>query len=193
MDNQPDLTPEEPQSPFRRPLLRFILALVITAVVATGLALTLDYLLFDTFYVNGDSMQPTLDGGDINVDTDGDVVMLNIVATPERGDIVVFKADWTGEEEYFLVKRVIGVPGDTVEIRNGELYLNGELQEEDYIKEPMYDYTYPPVTVPEGHYYVLGDNRNNSSDSRVIGCVPEDKIVGVCWLYKGTDGKLHLL
>ena len=52
---------------------------------------------------------------------------------------------------------------------------------------------YPAVTVPEGHYYVLGDNRNNSADSRVIGCVPADKIAGVCWLYKGQDGKLHLL
>lgn len=193
MDNQPDFAPDQPQTPSRRHFLRFFVALLVTALVATGLALTLDYLLFDTFYVNGDSMQPTLDGGDINVETDGDVVMLNIVATPKRGDIVVFKLDWTAQEEHYLVKRVIGVAGDTVEIKQGTLYLNGEPVVEDYIKEPMLDYSYPAVTVPEGHYYVLGDNRNNSSDSRVIGCVPADKITGVCWLYKGADGKLHLL
>lgn len=193
MDNQPDINTPESQSPKRRPLLRFTVALLITAIVATGLALVIDYLLFDNFYVNGDSMQPTLNGGDPDVDDDGDIVMLNIVATPERGDIVVFLYDWASDEARYLVKRVIGVAGDTVEIRSGDLYVNGQLRQEDYIKEPMYNYSYPAVTVPEGHYYVLGDNRNNSADSRVIGCVPADKIAGVCWLYKGQDGKLHLL
>ena len=193
MDNQPDINTPESQSPKRRPLLRFTVALLITAIVATGLPLVIDYLLFDNFYVNGDSMQPTLYGGDPDVDDDGDIVMLNIVATPERGDIVVFLYDWASDEARYLVKRVIGVAGDTVEIRSGDLYVNGQLQQEDYIKEPMYNYSYPPVTVPGGHYYVLGDNRNNSADSRVIGCVPADKIAGVCWLYKGQDGKLHLL
>ena len=191
MDNQPDINTPESQSPKRRPLLRFTVALLITAIVATGLALVIDYLLFDNFYVNGDSMQPTLNGGD--PDVDGDLVMLNIVATPEHGDIVVFLYDWAPDEARYLVKRVIGVAGDTVEIRSGDLYVNGQLRQEDYIKEPMYNYSYPAVTVPEGHYYVLGDNRNNSADSRVIGCVPADKIAGVCWLYKGQDGKLHLL
>lgn len=192
MDNLSEFDTPENRSPKGRSVLRFVLAVVITAVVAVALALTLDYLLFDDFYVNGDSMQPTLDGGDPSVDDDGDIVMLNIVATPERGDIIVFLYDWATGENRYLIKRVIGVPGDTVEIKDGDLYVNGTLQEEDYIKEPMNGYSYPAVTVPEGHFYAMGDNRNNSTDSRVIGCVPEEKIKGVCWLYKGMDGKLHL-
>lgn len=193
MDNLSDFDTPENSAPKRRPLLRFAVALVITAIVATGLALLVDYLLFDDFYVNGDSMQPTLNGGDPAVDDDGDVVMLNIVATPKRGDIIVFYCDWATDEARYLIKRVIGVAGDTVEIVRGDLYVNGQLQEEDYIKEPMNDYSYSAVTVPDGCFYVMGDNRNNSTDSRVIGCVPEEKIKGVCWLYKGQDGKLHLL
>lgn len=195
MDNQPDINTPESQSPKRRPLLRFTVALLITAIVATGLALVINYVFFDNFYVNGYSMLPTLDGGDNDDKYDGDVILLNTVVTPKRGDIIVFFCDWSSEinPPDNLVKRVIGVAGDTVEIRSGDLYVNGQLQQEDYIKEPMYNYSYPAVTVPEGHYYVLGDNRNNSKDSRDIGCVPAEKVIGVGWLIKTTDGKLHRL
>ena len=139
-------------------------------------------------------MQPTINDGERN-NGDYDVILLNTVVTPERGDIIVFFCDWFNQfiEPKNLVKRVIGEAGDTVEIRSGDLYVNGQLQQEDYIKEPMYNYSYPAVTVPEGHYYVLGDNRNNSRDSRVIGCVPAEKVIGVGWLIKTTDGKLHRL
>lgn len=195
MDNLSEFDTPENRSPKGRSVLRFVLAVVITAVVAVALALTLDYLLFDNFYVNGDSMLPTLDGGDIDDRYDGDVILLNTVVTPKRGDIIVFFSDWVSKIKLHdkLVKRVIGVPGDTVEIKDGDLYVNGTLQEEDYIKEPMNGYSYPAVTVPEGHYYVLGDNRNNSADSRDIGCVPAEKVIGVGWLIKTTDGKLHRL
>ena len=200
MDNLSEFDTPENRSPKRRPLLRFTVALLVTAIVATGLALLTNYLFFRTYYVDGDSMQPTLDGGVRNVDYDGDILVLNTIATPKRGDIIVFICDWydlknsddNSKKNSILVKRVIGVAGDTVEIKDGDLYVNGTLQEEDYIKEPMSGYSYPAVTVPEGHFYVMGDNRNNSTDSRVIGCVPEEKIKGVCWLYKGMDGKLHL-
>ena len=194
MDNQPDINTPESQSPKRRPLLRFTVALLITAIVATGLALVINYVFFESFTVEGYSMQPTINDGERN-DGDYDVILLNTVVTPERGDIIVFFCDWSSEINPAdnLVKRVIGVAGDTVEIRSGDLYVNGQLQQEDYIKEPMYNYSYPAVTVPEGHYYVLGDNRNNSTDSRVIGCVPAEKVIGVGWLIKTTDGKLHLL
>lgn len=194
MDNQPDINTPESQSPKRRPLLRFTVALLITAIVATGLALVINYVFFESFTVEGYSMQPTINDGERN-DGDYDVILLNTVVTPERGDIIVFFCDWFNQfiEPKNLVKRVIGVAGDTVEIRSGDLYVNGQLQQEDYIKEPMYNYSYSAVTVPEGHYYVLGDNRNNSRDSRVIGCVPAEKVIGVGWLIKTTDGKLHRL
>ena len=178
----------------RRGIIRFVAILLITAAVAAGLALLVNYLVFEPFYVNGPSMQPTLDGGRSDVDEDGDIVYLNTVKKPSRGDIVVFSY-----ENRHLVKRVIGVPGDTVLIKNGELFLNGELMSEDYILEdmadaPYSDKTFLSLTVPDGSYYVLGDNRNNSSDSRVFGCVSEDAITGVCWLVRrASDGKLHLL
>lgn len=178
----------------RRGIIRFVAILLITAAVAAGLALLVNYLVFEPFYVNGPSMQPTLDGGRADVDEDGDIVYLNTVKKPSRGDIVVFSY-----ESRHLVKRVIGVPGDTVLIKDGELFLNGELMREDYILEdmadsPYSDQTFLSLTVPDGAYYVLGDNRNNSSDSRVFGCVSEDDITGVCWLVRrASDGKLHLL
>lgn len=194
MDNQPDINTPESQSPKRRPLLRFTVALLITAIVATGLALVINYVFFESFTVEGYSMQPTINDGERN-NGDYDVILLNTVVTPERGDIIVFFCDWSNKfiKPKNLVKRVIGVAGDTVEIRSGDLYVNGQLQQEDYIKEPMYNYSYPAVTVPEGHYYVLGDNRNNSRDSRHIGCVPAEKVIGVGWLIKTADGKLHRL
>ena len=81
---------------------------------------------------------------------------------PERGDIVIF---WAPEEDNILyVKRVIGMPNDVVEIKNGILYINGETYEEDYIKDMNGDYG--PYKVPNDSYFVLGDNRNNSHDAR---------------------------
>ena len=175
-EHQPTDTDREELSPAnkRRGIIRFVAILLITAAVAAGLALLVNYLVFEPFYVNGPSMQPTLDGGRSDVDEDGDIVYLNTVKKPSRGDIVVFS-----HENRHLVKRVIGVPGDTVLIKDGELYLNGELMSEDYILEdmadtPYSDQTFLSLTVPDGAYYVLGDNRNNSSDSRVFGCVSEE-------------------
>ena len=81
---------------------------------------------------------------------------------PERGDIVIF---WAPEEDNILyVKRVIGMPNDIVEIKDGVLYINGEVYEEDYVKNMSG--TWEPFEVPEGKYFVLGDNRNNSHDAR---------------------------
>ena len=132
-----------------------------------------------------------------------------MVKTPDRGDIVVFYYDWNASDDpYFtphhLVKRVIAIAGDRVEIISGTLYLNGEAQEEDYILERMDSRADGlSVTVPEGHVFVLGDNRNNSTDShvfvlgdnrnnstdsRVIGCVPEENIVGTCFLIAASPG-----
>ena len=99
---------------------------------------------------------------------------------PRRGDVVVFEnpQDPTAPD---FVKRVIGEPGDTVEIDGGQVLINGEVLAEPYIKRPSQD-TRRPVVVGPNEYFVMGDNRLQSEDSRVFGTVPRDKIVGKVWL-----------
>ncbi len=97
---------------------------------------------------------------------------------PKRFDIIVFIAP--DEPDKLFIKRIIGVPGDIVEIIDGKLYINDEfVNEEEYVKEPMAG-SYGPVSVPEGSYFMLGDNRNNSLDSRYWynTFVPADTILG---------------
>ncbi|MCK8060926.1 MULTISPECIES: signal peptidase I [unclassified Fusibacter] len=127
--------------------------------------------------VFGDSMLPTLE--------DKNLLLLEktsyLLGEPERGDIVVIRSDLQlyGFMKKKLIKRVIGLPGDTIVIGERQVFINGVALEEDYLKdERMYDgFT---GTVPEGHVFVLGDNRNNSTDSRkpTVGFVPYSKIQG---------------
>lgn len=121
-------------------------------------------------------------------------ISLYKIADPVRGDIVVFDSEAAGKR---LVKRVIGLPGDTIAMENNRLQINGK--KVDYQPLPVDDQlellpgkshslrvnsnssryaTFDPVTVPAGHYLMLGDNRDNSADSRVIGFVPRNEIVG---------------
>lgn len=150
------------------------------------------------FKVEGSSMEPTLHHNQfliINKATytrvDGtplERVFLNgaepsgtpvfLFGAPSRGDIVVFR--FPGQPEKDFIKRIVGVPGDTVEIHGGRVYLNGTRIEEPYIRGGA-SYDAPPRAVPEGHYFVLGDNRPNSSDSHVWGFVPADNLIGKAW------------
>jgi len=101
---------------------------------------------------------------------------------PSRGDIALFENQQGGGDP--LIKRVVGLPGDRLELRRGEVYIDGAFLEEPYLKrdacEPGLPKTcsFGPVTVPEGHYFMMGDNRTNSLDSRFFGPVPEDDIFG---------------
>jgi signal peptidase I len=97
---------------------------------------------------------------------------------PKRGQIIIFRSVQEGSQD--LVKRVIGMPGDTVEVRDGAVWLNGQKQDEPYIKEPMYPFSaYGPYKVPPNCYFAMGDNRNDSYDSRFWGCVPRANLIGV--------------
>ena len=84
--------------------------------------------------------------------------------TPERGDIVLFKRDIPDSKVY--AKRIVGLPGDTIEIKHGVTYINGEALEEKYLRETPDDEDFGPFNVPEDSYFMMGDNRNNSYDSR---------------------------
>ena len=109
-------------------------------------------------------------------------------SSPERGEIVVFRYPDDPSGDTLFVKRVIGVGGDTVEVRNDEVLVNGEVLDEPYIREQT-EGNFGPYTVPEGHYFMMGDNRNQSLDSRywTNTYVPEDEILGkvVLRYYKG--------
>lgn len=97
---------------------------------------------------------------------------------PRRGEVIVFRYPQDPSRDF--IKRVIGTPGETVEIRSGKVYINGIPVEEPYLRDlPLY--MLPPQKVPLGNYFVLGDNRNNSSDSHIWGVVPIDNVVGRAW------------
>ena len=135
-------------------------------------------LIFNVFFkvaiVNGVSMEPTYH--------DGNYLLLSRGAALERGMVVVIKSGTYLDEEgkkqrhNSLVKRIIGLPGETLEITSeGRIFINGKLLEDDF--EPMKDSTMK-ITIPEGYYFVLGDNRNNSADSRYFGCFSKHEIMG---------------
>ena len=98
---------------------------------------------------------------------------------PKHGDVVIFQ--FPNDPTRDFVKRVIGVPGDTIEIKRGEVFRNGVALDEPFVTTPS-SRTYPPVYVEVGHYYVLGDNRRSSNDSRDWGLVPEENLIGQAWV-----------
>ena len=112
----------------------------------------------------------------------GELIVVNKVSyhfsDPRRGEVVIFWPPSKSDCPY--IKRVIALPGETVEIKDGKVFINGIPLEEEYIKEPMH-YTMLPKQIPEGEYFVLGDNRNNANDSHCWGTVSRDNIIGKAW------------
>jgi signal peptidase I len=177
----------------------FLREVPILVLLALAVALFIKTFLVQAFFIPSSSMEPTL--------MPGNRVLVNKLAYRfgdlNRGDVVVFQNPneaqlpdrnaaealfhWLGEglgfqqpENEDLIKRVIGLPGDTVEIRDHTVRVNDKPVTEPYLSQQVLDTMgdYGPVTVPDGELFVLGDNRGNSSDSRVIGFVPERNVVG---------------
>ena len=135
-------------------------------------ALVLRTYAFASFYIPSGSMENTMHVGDLFFTENISYRVLN--QEPRRGDIVVFEHPDDGKT---VIKRVIGLPGDRVEVRDGVVLINDSALDEDYISEqPFRDYG--PVTVPEDGYFVMGDNRNNSIDSRYWGVLPRENLKG---------------
>jgi len=147
--------------------------LVPTLFFAIVFALIIRSFAVASFYIPSGSMEPTLRVHDRLI---ADRLSYTFhLRQPRRGDIVIFR--YPGNESQDFIKRVVALPGERVSIFDGEVFVNGAPLDEPYEAEPP-DYEMPEVTVPEGEYFVLGDNRNHSADSHVWGFVPRKNLVG---------------
>lgn len=146
---------------------------VISILIAVVLAFFIRYFIVELYMVEGPSMQPTLVNGERLVVNK----FIYRFKVPERGEVLVFRYPQDPSRDF--IKRVIGVAGDTIEIKDGRVFRNGQLLNEPYILEKTKG-SYPLATIPEGTVFVMGDNRNNSEDSRFsdVGFVPLELIKG---------------
>jgi len=146
-----------------------------TVLPALLIVLVVNAFLAQATRVEGQSMEPSLHN-------DQRLVIEKVsyhFRPPKRGDIVVLKLP--NRQSAPLIKRVIALPGETIEIKDGHVYINGQVLEEPYLNQLTFG-TMPPHTVSPGHVFVLGDNRNASNDSRSFGEVALSDIIGHAWL-----------
>jgi signal peptidase I len=204
--------------PRRRSLLRPMgrgLREIAETIVLALLIFLLVRAVVQNFQVEGRSMEPSLDSGwyllvnkaiywEVNLETLDKFVPFIEPGTdptrylfrgPQRGDIVVFKQPngELGAPERDFIKRIIGMPGETVEIYDCTVFINGEPLYEPYIAEPATYNMEQPVVVPEGQYFVLGDNRNNSSDSHSWGPVPKGNLIGQAFIVYWPSAEIGLV
>jgi len=156
-------------------LSKSILSWVATIGVALVFVVIVNAFLVRVYSIPSTSMVPTLLVGDR-------VVVSKLSKNPGRGDIIVFNRpsnDPAGPNDpEVLIKRVIGLPGETIESRNGKVYVSGKLLQEDYLPDNTFTQIDAPITVPAGHLLVLGDNRSVSKDGRFFGPIDKKLIVG---------------
>jgi len=175
-------TEPEPKPSFLKKVLHILREVLETVVPAVLIALLINLFLAQATRVYGQSMEP-------NLHTDQRLIVEKLSYNayirqylgfdgPDRGDVVVIRLRTQNDE--LLIKRVIGLPGDTIEIRDGQVFVNGQPLAEPYLAAKTSG-VYGPTTVPPLHIFVLGDNRGSSNDSRSFGTIALKDVVGRAW------------
>ena len=172
--------PEFEEEENRKGPLRELLGMLIYIGIVLAVTFLIITFVGQRTHVSGESMENTLD--------DGDQLIVDKITyrfqDPERFDIIVFPFHY--KENTYYIKRIIGLPGETVQIADGAIYIDGEVLQESYGREVVQDpgIAAEPITLGEDEYFVLGDNRNQSSDSRdpSVGLIHRDEIIGRAWL-----------
>jgi signal peptidase I len=165
-----EIAPEKPTTGYGTVAREILETIILTALIFLGIR-----LVVQNFRIEGRSMEPTLHSGQY--------LLVNKMAyrwlgDPGRGDIIVFEA-WNQDKDF--IKRIVGTPGDEIEVRDGCVYVNDTCLEESYLEQPTTD-AVGPVELGPDQFYVLGDNRGNSSDSRNYGPLGRESIIGKAWL-----------
>jgi len=175
-----------PPTEKKRKALSTVLEIVVIVAAAFAIAMLVQAFLVKPFTIHQVSMEPTL--------IEGDRILINRLTyhfrDPKNGDIIVFHSPITAGED--LVKRVIAVGGDTISISGGKVFVNGVAQVEPYLMEQGVTSDLPEKQVPAGQLFVMGDNRNNSGDSRFFGTIERKSVIGcafvVYWPIKHWKG-----
>ena len=171
-----------------RGFMRWVFEIVVTLVLAAMVGI----MLFQTVTMQESSMEPTI--------AVGDRFFINRVvykfSSPKRGDLIVFRTN-ASDDAALHIRRVIGLPGETVQVKDGQVYINGKVYEENGAYQDMTDggLADSAVTLESGEYFVLGDNRNNSEDSRFsdIGNINKKYIVGKIWFTVSPKNKIGFI
>jgi signal peptidase I len=181
---EPDSAPPPPKKR-RTSWLRELLE---TAVLTIAIFLVVRVAL-QNFRVEGSSMEPNLHNDEYILVNKVDYLL----HSPQRGDVIVFQAVPAGQPDKDFIKRIIGLPGETVAVHNNTVFINGRALLESFPREPM-DYTFGPRKVPRDDYFVLGDNRDNSYDSSkwATPWLPRQDIIGKAWVSYWPPSDLSL-
>lgn len=165
---------------------RWVIEVVVIVAAAFVLALLVQQFIVKPFAIPSPSMENTL--------LEGDRVLVNRLVyhfhPPKRGDVIVFHPPGRTDSDPFI-KRVVAVAGDTIAVHDGQLYLNRVAQDEPYVKNYPIEGDYPETKIASGFVWAMGDNRNNSGDSRVFGPVPLKSIMGEAFAIYWPLGRIR--
>jgi len=194
-DTNPVQSQAQPQSPgFLKGVVGAISDLLQVTVMSFAIFLVVYLFIFQPNVISGPSMDPTLKNREYVLT---DKVTYRWVHPPERGEIIVFHSPVRRDTDY--IKRIIGLPGDTVKVDTGKVYINGEALPEPYLQKSVTtDYGIflregVDYKIQEGTYIVMGDNRSGSSDSREWGPIAKEEIVGKAWFRYWPFNRLGLI